>query len=272
MEQSRIDMFVFTNRDYFTPQQLFLIKDSLKAVGDEKATLLMSIKLKNPTTLLIISLLFGDLGIDRFVLGKVGTGILKLLTFGGLGIWTIIDWFLIKQRTYDYNFKKLNDALMCYSFNTYGININQHNLAQKNESILSLFLQKNNKYFSNAQKSLLTGILANIQENNYKGILNLQFKDPSPLLFIILSILSFIHMFLSCYYYAVTNDCFRNAKTEDDLYQILTIIWIVISSISFIYCIIRASNRSNIYKHNMKVITSYIDGLQRNDNNYMRFT
>src|SRR3954447_11954761 len=37
----------------------------------------------------LLSLLLGVWGIDRFYLGKVGTGILKLLTFGGLGIWAL---------------------------------------------------------------------------------------------------------------------------------------------------------------------------------------
>lgn len=39
----------------------------------------------------ILSLLLGGLGGDRFYLGCIGTGILKLLTFGGFGIWYIID-------------------------------------------------------------------------------------------------------------------------------------------------------------------------------------
>jgi TM2 domain-containing membrane protein YozV len=44
---------------------------------------------------LILSVIIGSLGVDRFYLGKVGTGILKLITFGGLGIWWIIDIVLI---------------------------------------------------------------------------------------------------------------------------------------------------------------------------------
>jgi TM2 domain-containing membrane protein YozV len=43
----------------------------------------------------LLSLLLGSLGVDRFYLGKIGTGVVKLLTIGGLGIWSIIDLIIV---------------------------------------------------------------------------------------------------------------------------------------------------------------------------------
>lgn len=47
--------------------------------------------MKNKTTALILSILVGGLGVDRFYLGYTGMGVLKLLTGGCLGILWIID-------------------------------------------------------------------------------------------------------------------------------------------------------------------------------------
>ncbi len=47
---------------------------------------------------LIMSIIFGTIGVDRFMMGHVGLGILKLITFGGLGIWWLIDLILIATK------------------------------------------------------------------------------------------------------------------------------------------------------------------------------
>ena len=44
---------------------------------------------------LLLCFFFGVLGVHRFYVGKVGTGILQLLTLGGLGIWALIDFIMI---------------------------------------------------------------------------------------------------------------------------------------------------------------------------------
>lgn len=54
---------------------------------------------------LLMSLFFGTLGVDRFIMGHIFLGILKLITAGGFGIWWLIDVILIASR---YPFKNIN--------------------------------------------------------------------------------------------------------------------------------------------------------------------
>lgn len=111
MEQQKVDMFIMSNGSNLPEQQIPFIREKLLALDDSKWNVLSTIQFKNPTTALIISIFLGQLGIDRFYLGHTGLGVGKLLTCGGIGVWAIIDWFLIMGATKQLNYEKLQQYL-----------------------------------------------------------------------------------------------------------------------------------------------------------------
>lgn len=64
----------------------------MQAQGMEQAAMTSD---KDWTVLLLLSILLGGLGVDHFYTGKIGTGILKLITIGGCGIWALIDIIMV---------------------------------------------------------------------------------------------------------------------------------------------------------------------------------
>lgn len=50
---------------------------------------------------LVIAVVLGGLGIDRFYAGSIGLGVLKLITFGGFGLWWLIDIILLVTGNYN---------------------------------------------------------------------------------------------------------------------------------------------------------------------------
>lgn len=107
MNSEKVDMFIMTNQKYFPAEKIMYLKEKLASMDESKFSMISTIELKDPTTLLLVSIFLGSLGIDRFMIGDTGMGILKLLTLGLCGILTIIDWFTIQNKTKDLNFNKI---------------------------------------------------------------------------------------------------------------------------------------------------------------------
>ena len=92
-----------------TEQQRFLFQAQYGAVR------------KDRTLILVLSIFFGGLGIDRFVVGDIGMGILKLLTGGIFGILWVIDWFLIMGRVDAVNRRNATEIAMAIKMSGVGM-------------------------------------------------------------------------------------------------------------------------------------------------------
>ncbi|WP_396157717.1 TM2 domain-containing protein [Flavobacterium sp.] len=110
MDAQKVDMFMMMNSKYFESHHLNAVREKLLTLDETKWGLVQTMQFKEPTTSLIVSLLGGNLGIDRFMIGDTGMGIGKLLTCGGLGIWAIIDWFLIMGATREKNMETFQNT------------------------------------------------------------------------------------------------------------------------------------------------------------------
>ena len=98
---SMLELRALAAQKLINPQTMVTFVDSGKSYPAGQVPDLYSDK--SMTTALIVSFFGGYLGIDRFYLGYTGLGILKLITFGGCGVWFVIDLILIAMR-------KLNDS------------------------------------------------------------------------------------------------------------------------------------------------------------------
>lgn len=112
MDAQKVDMFLMSNSKYFESHHLPAVREQLIQLNEDKWPIISTLQFKDPTTSIIVSVLAGSLGIDRFLIGDTGLGIGKLITCGGLGIWQIIDWFLIMGATREKNIEKLQNALV----------------------------------------------------------------------------------------------------------------------------------------------------------------
>ncbi len=112
MDAQKVDMYMMMNSKFFEGHHLNEIRDRLLSLDENQWSRLQVTQFKDPTTALLISIFAGVYGIDRFYIGDTGLGVGKLLTCGGLGVWAIVDWFLIQGATKEKNLEAFNHTFM----------------------------------------------------------------------------------------------------------------------------------------------------------------
>ena len=94
-------------------EALMTLQAKLDKIPEDKLASLAFLDLKNPAISQVFAITLGA-ATDRFYRGQIGWGLLKLFTFGGMGIWAIIDMFLTAKGTRKDNFNKINSILSYY--------------------------------------------------------------------------------------------------------------------------------------------------------------
>lgn len=106
-----VQQYIMANAKFFPEDSINELKARLSKLSQNQFNAIQGIQLKDPMIMLLLSLFLGSWGIDRFLLKEIGLGIIKLLTAGGCGIWTIVDWFLVMNKTREFNYKLVFDSL-----------------------------------------------------------------------------------------------------------------------------------------------------------------
>ena len=109
--EEKVRLWLMTNASKLPENQILILKERMLAMSDSEFERISYVQLTDPILMLIISIFFGMLGVDRFALGDIGLGIGKLITCGGVYIWWIVDLFYIMDATREKNIEKINRAL-----------------------------------------------------------------------------------------------------------------------------------------------------------------
>lgn len=105
VDPDEVDKFLEENKNYFPDKEIFKLRKELSKLTRKEFLRVKTLNFKSPLGMFFVSFFLGYLGVDRLLLDDVVLGLVKFLTVGGFGIWTIIDWFLIKGKTREYNLK-----------------------------------------------------------------------------------------------------------------------------------------------------------------------
>lgn len=101
--QEFINTYLAINANKYPKEALTTVTSILQRLTPNQQTALHALPIKDPTLALLLSFFFGSFAVDRFYISNILLGILKLITLGGFGIWTIVDWFIISKQTRQQN-------------------------------------------------------------------------------------------------------------------------------------------------------------------------
>lgn len=104
--------FLLENKRKFNTADLLSIKQNLEKMSANELMILNGVDFKDPTISLILSVFVGELGIDRFYIGDIGLGVVKLITCGGFGVWWLVDLFTITGKTKKNNVKEFQETML----------------------------------------------------------------------------------------------------------------------------------------------------------------
>jgi len=108
------DMWLISNTKYFSPERMPMVRQHLESLPEDKVSMLYTLDFKDPTMITAVSALVGEFGVDRFLLGDIGLGVLKMLTLGGCLVWWIIDIFFVGKRARELNFQRFIETINIY--------------------------------------------------------------------------------------------------------------------------------------------------------------
>ena len=108
MEQEKVNRLLMMMGSKIPSESLHSVREKLlDSDMNESDVLVLINSMKDPTISIILSILVGVLGVDRFYIGDIGLGVGKLLTGGGCYIWALVDIFLIMDATRQKNLELL---------------------------------------------------------------------------------------------------------------------------------------------------------------------
>lgn len=107
MDASTVNTYLAAHASEFPVMSYQLVQTRLLEMDQTRYNFLLGAYMKSPVLAFVFSFFLGWFGVDRFYIGDILAGVLKLITCGGLGLWWLIDLFLIIPATRNKNLQTL---------------------------------------------------------------------------------------------------------------------------------------------------------------------